>query len=488
MTNLMNIRSNNSTGLDCELRTLIIDLFHDDMGEGYAKMNYKGKHKFFRIKSTQFERLVRNIAWEKYNITVNNSLMSTVVSTIDAEANFNGTEIKVHERITFHNNEMYYHLGEQQSIKINSMDWNVQEESPLLFREYSHQEKQVLPVRKDSLYLLDMYKYINIEDESQILLYLFTLVSLFIPGFPHPLIVFSGEKGSSKTTLAKMTKELVDPSKLQVLSIPKSQAVLAQILQHHNFMCFDNVSSLTNQLSDSLCRAVTGEGFSKRKLYTDDEDVIYNYQRSVSMTCINLPIINADLLDRSLIFEMAPIKNSERKTEQELWESFRKDKPAVLGEIFSIISRALRIKDRLKMNNYPRMADFALWGTAICIAMGYNEHVFMDAYTVNLEMQNSHALNASPVGTLITALMNNQDYWEGSPTTLLRELERIASLEMINTKYSNFPTDSRWLWRRIKDVKSNLEKAGIFIRKDDSKRRTEGRKIIIEKRASDINY
>lgn len=39
--------------------------------------------------------------------------------------------------------------------------------------------------------------------------------------------------------------------------------------------------------SDEVCKAVTGVGNSKRRFYTNDEDVIYNYIRCLMINGIN---------------------------------------------------------------------------------------------------------------------------------------------------------------------------------------------------------
>ena len=42
-------------------------------------------------------------------------------------------------------------------------------------------------------------------------------------------------------------------------------------------------------------------GFSKRQLYTDDDDIIYHFRRCIGFNGINLRATKADLLDRAII-------------------------------------------------------------------------------------------------------------------------------------------------------------------------------------------
>jgi len=180
---------------------------------------------------------------------------------------------------------------------------------------------------------------------------------------------------------------------------------------------------LSDWQSDALCRACTGEGFSKRELYTDDEDVIYSYQRCIGLNGINIVATKPDLLDRSILFRVERIPKEQRKTEGELWELFDRVKNEILCGIFTILSQAMVLKPQIKLNEHPRMADFAIWGCAIAKALGYYDGAFTDAYNANIQSQNREALEASPVGELILKFMEDKQEWKGKASDLLTTLE-----------------------------------------------------------------
>jgi hypothetical protein len=46
----------------------------------------------------------------------------------------------------------------------------------------------------------------------------------------------------------------------------------------------DNLSTVPDWLSDSICRAVTGDGDVRRKLYTDGEHAVFSFRRAVAIT------------------------------------------------------------------------------------------------------------------------------------------------------------------------------------------------------------
>ena len=157
------------------------------------------------------------------------------------------------------------------------------------------------------------------------------LVSCFVPGIPHVLLVIFGAQGSSKSTLSRLARLLVDPSLIEVASFPHSQKELVQALAHHYFLFFDNVSYISEEQSDILCKAITGGGHTKRELYSDDDDIIYNFIRCIGINGINLVTTRPDLLERSLLLELERIEPAERKTEKELYQNFKIDLPSILG-------------------------------------------------------------------------------------------------------------------------------------------------------------
>src|SRR5918992_532804 len=89
----------------------------------------------------------------------------------------------------------------------------------------------------------------------------------------------------------------------------------------------------------TLCRLVTGEADSKRRLYTDDEDVIIELRRAILLNGINVPTDRGDVLDRSLVVELERIPDGERRTEEELWELFKAEHPKLLGALFTVLSK-----------------------------------------------------------------------------------------------------------------------------------------------------
>ena len=111
----------------------------------------------------------------------------------------------------------------------------------------------------------------------------------------------SGPQGSTKSWLFRWIKRLIDPSSIELLSLPRNDRELAQQLEHHWIVPYDNLTYLQDWASDMLCRAVTGGGIAVRKLYSDDEDTILQFKRCILLNGINVAAQRGDLLDRSTL-------------------------------------------------------------------------------------------------------------------------------------------------------------------------------------------
>jgi hypothetical protein len=375
-------------------------------------------------------------------------------------AEFDGKRYELSNRVAMRDGEVWYDLANEkwQAIRITPEGWSIVKDPPILFRRYSHSEAQVTPVAGGSV--RDVFNFVNITDEEQQLLFAVYLVASFVPGFPHVMPYIYGPQGSAKSTVSKVVRKLADPSKIEVVSLRSNEKELAQQLSHHWLVFYDNVSYIPDDVADLLCRAITGSGFSKRQLYTDDEDVIYNIQANVGINGINLSAAHKpDLLERSILFELERVEESDRRDEHEMEAEFSEARPQILGAIFDAVASALALKPTITVSSLPRMADFALYGCAIAEVLGYGQQAFLDAYLRNLKSQTEEVLNNDATAMLIMELMRNIEEWMGTATELLQALK---SKEMDSMRSDgSLPKNGSALTRKLNVLKTTLDAAGI---------------------------
>ena len=83
---------------------------------------------------------------------------------------------------------------------------------------------------------------------------------------------------------------------------------------------------------------------SKRELYTDDDDIIYDFKRSIGFNGVNLAATKQDLLDRGLITQLERIPGENRRKEKDISTQFEAIRPGLLGYIFDILVKVLQVQ------------------------------------------------------------------------------------------------------------------------------------------------
>ncbi|MGH4021807.1 MAG: hypothetical protein ACRDT0_21745 [Pseudonocardiaceae bacterium] len=83
-------------------------------------------------------------------------------------------------------------------------------------------------------------------------------------------------------------------------------------------VALDNLSTVPEWLSDSLCRASTGEGDVRRRLYTDGELHVIAFRRVVVANGIDLGSLRGDLADRLVTVQLDRIGDEARREDVEV--------------------------------------------------------------------------------------------------------------------------------------------------------------------------
>jgi len=448
--------------------------FYDEFNDSYISIPYDDYNEIWPCKSRIVNQWVSRLFWKKENKVPNSEALKSALNMIEAKAHFDGEQIKLHNRVATYKDSIWYDLSDSKwrAIEVNEKGWEISKNPPILFRRFKHQLPQIEPVKQGGD-INKFLKFVNIKNEEQKLLVLVALVSSFVPSIPHVVLNVYGAQGSAKSTFFKLLRKLIDPSALEVLTISTRTEELAQILSHHWCNYFDNVSNISNWVSDMLCKAVTGDGFSKRELYSNDDDVIYSFKRCIGINGVNLIAIKPDLLDRSIMIELDRISENDRQQETDLYKEFEELSPIILGGIFDILSKAMGIYKTVKLNKLPRMADFTVWGSAIAQAMGYKQEDFIEAYYINIKNRNDEILSENFVALYVIELMSDKKEWKGTSSELLGELKTLAINSGVNIdKERSFPKASNSLSKKLNELKTNLAEAGIDISRlyEDKKR------------------
>jgi hypothetical protein len=467
-------------------------LFKDQFGQlfAYAKIN-DNHYDLISLTSHKFEKYIYKIFYESEpKIILPKELRNEIIEHLQYKAEYSNIIKKLDLRVSKTDDYTFYYdltnNNDSSVIKITPDGWSIENKSPILFRRFKNQLAQVNPQSSFSTVdgiddkIFDKFiDLLNVKDDGNKLLLKCYIISLFIPDIAKPILMLHGEQGSAKSTLQELIRMLVDPSNVLTLTFPRDINELIQKLSHNYITYFDNVSSIKEWISDQLCRGVTGSGFSKRQLYTDDEDIIYNFKRCIGFNGINLGATKADLLDRGIIIQLERILKEKRRKLEDIFNEFEILKPELLGYIFNVLVNVLQVKQKggiTMPDGLNRMADFEEYAEIISRCMGYQENKFLRVYQENIGIQIDEAIAASPLSIAVVEFMKDSyddngniikvnEEWSGTATELSEKLNEIAELQLKISiqKIRNWPKSPNYLSRRLNEVKTNLREKGIII-------------------------
>jgi hypothetical protein len=430
------------------------DLFVDQHGAPHALVDDEPLPLHSRCYSW-----LRRLMWEHEERAVNGECLKTAAGTLAAHAEFSGDVRELHTRAAWHDGTLYYELRPGRVVKIGVSRWSFAETSPVLFSRFPNLKPLPDPEPGGDVRSLAS-SYANLKTNRDKRLFTAYAATLPLPHVGRPIFNASGAMGSGKTTLQRLLKRAWDPTAPETVRFDPRDFL--QKASHAYLVMLDNQNTIPEWAADTLCRLVTGEADSKRRLYTDDEDVIVELRRAVLLNGINVPTDRGDVLDRSLVVELERIPDGERKTEEELWERFEAEHPKLLGALFGVLAEATALKPSIELSRRPRLADWGEYAASVYEVMGWGAETFLKDWDEVVKVQNQATLDGSPVAQAVIRFMEDKDEYSATYSELHSKLEGVAeSLGVSIVRDKAWPKSARWLWRRIKEVLPPLVAAGI---------------------------
>jgi hypothetical protein len=406
---------------------------------------------------------LRRRMWEEEGRSVSGEYLKMAAGTLSAHAEFSGEVRELHTRTAWHEGILYYELRLDKVVRVGTGGWTFETNPPVLFRRYVNMRTLPDPEAGGSLEVLN--ELVNLKSERDRRLFKAYLVTLPLEHVGRPIFNASGAMGSGKTTIQRLIKRLLDPTAPETVRFDPRDFL--QKAMHAYIVMLDNQNTIPEWAADTLCRLVTGEADSKRRLYTDDEDVIIELRRAVILNGINVPTERGDVLDRSLVVELERISDAGRKTEEQLWERFGEEHPKLLGTLFDVLSRAIALKPSIKLSRRPRLADWGEYAAAVYEVMGWGAETFLRDWDEIVKVQNQATLDGSPVAQAIIRFMEDKEEYSASSSEMHSKLKVVAAQLGVDVDRDKaWPKSARWLWRRIKEVLSLLVAADIEASRD----------------------
>lgn len=432
--------------LDC------YDLGIDDDGQAFGVR--KGGHVARPLLNSRFSvrKELGGLYYRQTGKPATQNALTEAIAVLEAEAEYAGQPQQLFLRAARPSPDaIYIDMGDTDERVIHVMPegWEVLDANgdvPVIFRRTNL--TAALPTPEPGGDLEQLWQFVNMksEDDRQVLRG-FLVAAHVLVGLPCPILALLGEQGTAKTSSARRVFGLIDPTTAPVRRPPNDADAYLHTVHSSRGTLIDNLSSLQQWQSDSMCRTVTGDADVGRTLYTNGDAFVIKVQGVLGFTGIDVGSLNGDLAERAVWGNLGVILATERKSERELNAAWDKAYSSMLGGLLDLVVMTLQKLPEVHLDEKPRMADFAEILAALDLATGSNG---LEYYTLSQE-------------TIATSIVETDDFlvalaeqvtgrWEGTGSDLHKILRMPASADQ---KY----------WPRPRGVDGALKRRAPDLRK-----------------------
>ena len=437
-----------------------VEKFHDFDRKAYASFESGGHRETSSIDSVHFSNWLAHRYYQAHGRAVSPKAMGAALEQLKAVAVFDGRTKLVHLRVAKEGDDLWLDLADPdcQAIKITKAGWSLEANPAVKFIRKQGMMPLPIPERSSGGNLDKLFRLFHVRERGEQLLLTAWLVNVLNVSSSYPILVLIGEQGSGKTTLARALLRLVDPNYMETRSPPRSEEDIAVAAQHGRIISYENLSAITQNISDALCRVATGAAFGARKLYSDADERQLKFCRPLLLNGIGDLATRSDLADRCITLSRPPIAAEQRQTEKQLWDEFERLRPKVLGELLDLAVAVHAMPDL----DIPleRMAEFTLIGAKVALAMELPASIFLDAYTANRGSASLAALEASAVASALRRRLTKGPL-HCTMSEVLKELNRESTPAERRTPA--WPDNPRSLSSELDRLAPNLRRVGVNI-------------------------
>lgn len=438
--------------------------FHTADGSGYVETPVNGHPEILRVKEERYKHVLRvRYSEAKQGATAKGDWLKNAVDQLEAVAALRNPLATLYLRIAESGGCIYVDLANEgrEVAKVEPTGWQIVELADCPVQFYRPTTMLPLPRPEQGGTLDDLWPLVNIPADDRPL-FAAALVMMFHPSGPYPLLALSGRQGSGKSRLAWLIQQLIDATQFVGAAEPAGDEDLLILANNRWLLSFDNLSAIKPSLSDAFCRLSTGAAFGRRKKYTDSDQTVFASKRPVMLTSIGDVLTAADLLDRSIRFDLPTLRT--RCSEAELNARFGTVQPKLLGVLLNGVSSALRNLPNTTIDDPPRMLDFALWGTAAEEGLGLPAGSVMASYRDNRQSTNALLLDNELAGSLLALQLPF--------TGTAKDLAKALGYKFSDIELGRFGT-------LLRQLEPSLESAGIIVTRT---RVAASRQLTIERR------
>ncbi|MGK5171832.1 hypothetical protein [Geodermatophilus sp. CPCC 205761] len=370
-----------------------------------------------------------------------------------------GAEQRLDLRVARRDGALWLDLGDAtgRAVRVTGSGWSVEPTAPVLFRRSVMTAALPEPQRGGGL--ADLWRWLNVTEADRPLVAAW-LVAVLFADVPHTVLSIFGEQGSGKSTAAKVLVGLLDPNPAALRKPPRDAESWVTAASGSWVVGLDNLSTIADWLSDSFCRAVTGDADVRRRLYTDGEHALFAFRRCLVLNGIDVGTVRGDLAERMLPIHLTTISERERRGEEDIWPAWEREHPRLLGALLDLTARVLAALPTVELERRPRMADFARVLAAVDQVLGTDG---LGRYLAKQGEAAVDSLTGDPFITAVAAQFAGQTF-VGTAGELLKAMSPFGNVR----PGKGWPTTARLVTTALRRQAPTMRKAGWSIEDDDA--------------------
>jgi hypothetical protein len=196
-------------------------LYHTPDKQGFATIPVGTHVENWPLKSREFRSWLLRLYYEAHGKPPAREAMNDAIAMLEARAIFDGPECQVFTRLAHIGGKVFLDLCDQgwRVVRISPAGWEVLDSSPVHFRRARGMLALPTPVAGGSLE--ELRNFIPAQDERGWTLLVSWLIAAVYPQGPFPILVLQGEAGTAKSTTSLILRNLIDPSKAPLRSMPR---------------------------------------------------------------------------------------------------------------------------------------------------------------------------------------------------------------------------------------------------------------------------
>jgi hypothetical protein len=272
------------------------------------------------------------------------------------------------------------------------------------------------------------------------------LLVAWMTGTAQPVVLLVGPQDAGKTSTGRFLLSLVDPTTNERGgTMPKDEREWKARVSNTRVVLVDNLSTITAETSDLLCKVATGGEATSRALYTDDDAHISNLKVPVWLTSIDPGVLRNDLASRIVPTELEALTAGRRVAESELAAQQDAARPTITRGLLWLMSEVLKLwPDIDKQSLEHRMGDFAILVRCIDKILGTEGSKRLVEHSRDLA---EDVIDGDPIGQILVKLVEKAEAaGDDLPTDVTSEalLERCNTLRQQTTGIGYHAGDKSW--------------------------------------------